>query len=162
MFCRDLGKLFPCFSGFGGFLAWDLFISGLLSATLLPGSSEALLLFRLHEGQEYWLVLLLSVTVGNVLGSLITYAMGLAGNRLAHQKWLGISEASLARAEAWFRRWGVFSLLLAWLPVVGDPLCLLAGLMRMNPWLFTLLVAIGKAGRYLFLTYMFIGPLGIS
>lgn len=132
-------------------MSWDLFISGLLSATLLPGSSEALLLLRLNENPTDWLVFLFSVTLGNVLGSLITYLMGIGGNQLAHKKWLGISEASLVRAEQWFQKWGAVSLLLAWLPVVGDPLCLLAGLLRVNPWLFLILVSIGKLARYLFI-----------
>ena len=136
---------------------WDLFFSGLLSATLLPGSSEALLLYRLHESADQVVLLIVSVTVGNLLGSLITYAMGRGGNHLAHQKWLGIRETSLVRAEQWFQRWGRYSLLLAWLPVVGDPLCLLAGLLKVNLWLFTLLVAIGKLVRYLFLAFVVMG-----
>ena len=133
---------------------WPLFTSAFLSATLLPGSSEALLLFRLHEGADV-LSLLLSATAGNLLGSLVTYAMGLGGNAMLHRRWLRIDEADLARAESWFSRWGSSVLLLAWLPVIGDPLCLLAGLLRVDPARFVLLVGAGKLARYAFIAWAF-------
>jgi membrane protein YqaA with SNARE-associated domain len=134
---------------------WPLFLSALLSATLLPGSSEALLLYRLHEGGAA-LPLVLSATAGNLLGSLVTYAMGRAGNAALHRRWLRIDEKQVNRAEAWFGRWGRPALLLAWLPVVGDPLCLVAGLLRTSPGWFVLLVGIGKLGRYAALAWLVI------
>ena len=108
---------------------WPLFSSALLSATLLPGSSEALLLYRLGEGAAVHVAVLIA-TAGNLLGSLVTYAMGRGGNSLLHRRWLRIDAHDLERAERWFNRWGIAVLLLAWLPVIGDPLCLLAGLLR--------------------------------
>jgi membrane protein YqaA with SNARE-associated domain len=126
---------------------WSLFISAFLSATLLPGSSEALLLVRLNEGAP-WQPLVLTATAGNLLGSLLTYAIGRAGNEALHRRWLRIETADLQRAERWFTRWGLPSLLLAWLPVVGDPLCLLAGLLRVGLPVFSVLVGLGKLGRY--------------
>jgi len=126
---------------------WGLFVSAFLSATLLPGSSEALLLLRLGDGAA-WLPLVATATLGNLLGSLLTYAMGRLGNTALHRRWLRISEADLQRAERWFTRWGLPSLLLAWLPVIGDPLCLLAGLLRVRPAPFVVLVAAGKLARY--------------
>lgn len=132
---------------------WSLFISAFLSATLLPGSSEALLLYKASEGSDY-LILLLSAGLGNLFGSLVTYGMGRVGNTAIHQQWLRISEKDLIRAESWFNRWGAPSLLLAWLPVVGDPLCLLAGLLRVNITWFVLLVGIGKFSRYAFLLWI--------
>ncbi|MDJ0739456.1 MAG: YqaA family protein [Gammaproteobacteria bacterium] len=127
---------------------WTLFFSALLSATLLPGSSEALLLLRLHEGGDP-LRLVLVATAGNLAGSLLTYGIGLGGNRVLHRaRWLRISERDLARAESAFARWGRPSLLLAWLPVVGDPLCLLAGLLRVHWAWFLVLVGAGKLARY--------------
>jgi len=120
----------------------------------LPGSSEALLIYKLQNASPiFWL--LLSVTFGNVLGSLLTFYMGLGGNWLVHKRWLGISEQSLAKAETHFQRYGVWSLLFAWLPVVGDPLCLAAGLLKVNLWLFLLLVGIGKTLRYLIIAGVF-------
>ena len=132
---------------------WTLFISALLSATLLPGSSEALLLYKLGEGGETT-ALVLSATAGNLLGSLITYAMGRAGNAALHRRWLRIDEKDLARAESWFRRWGLPSLLLAWLPVIGDPLCLFSGLLRVDLTRFVILVGLGKLARYAFLAWV--------
>lgn len=130
-----------------------LFVSAFLSATLLPGSSEALLLLRLSEGAD-WLPLVLTATAGNLLGSLLTYAMGRLGNIALHTRWLRIGESDLQRAERWFGRWGMPSLLLAWLPIVGDPLCLLAGLLRISPPHFVALVGLGKLARYGFLAWV--------
>lgn len=130
----------------------SLFISALISSTLFPGGSEALLLYRLHEGGDA-VTLVLVATCGNVLGSLITYAMGRLGNEAVHHRWLRMSEASLVRAEHWFGRFGQPALLLAWLPVVGDPLCLVAGLLRSPLFWFVLLVTAGKLARYAFLAW---------
>jgi membrane protein YqaA with SNARE-associated domain len=133
---------------------WALFFSALLSATLLPGSSEALLLLRLSES-DAWLAAVLTATAGNLLGSLITYAMGRGGNSLLHRRWLRIDAHDLERAEHWFNRWGIAVLLLAWLPVIGDPLCLLAGLLRVDMARFVILVGLGKLARYAFLAWAF-------
>lgn len=112
-----------------------------------------MLLYKASEGSDY-LILLLSAGLGNLFGSLVTYGMGRVGNTAIHQQWLRISEKDLIRAESWFNRWGAPSLLLAWLPVVGDPLCLLAGLLRVNITWFVLLVGIGKFSRYAFLLWI--------
>lgn len=133
-------------------MAWTLFFSALISSTLLPGGSEALLLYYLHEGANPYAVVAIA-TVGNVLGSFITYGMGRLGNEAVHRKWLRISEQQTERAEHWFDRYGRPSLLFAWLPVVGDPLCLVAGLLRCSVISFLLLVTLGKLGRYAFLAW---------
>jgi len=134
---------------------WALFFSALISATLFPGGSEALLLYRLHDG-GHALSLVLIATAGNVLGSLITYAMGRLGNEALHRRWLRISEESVARAERWFDRFGKPALLFAWLPIVGDPLCLAAGLLRCHLGIFLLLVTLGKLARYSLLAWAFL------
>ncbi len=131
---------------------WPLFFSALISSTLFPGGSEALLLYRLSEGGDP-LLLVVIATVGNVLGSLISYGMGRLGNEAVHKKWLRMDETKVARAEVWFGKYGMPSLLLAWLPVVGDPLCLAAGLLRCNMVMFLLLITIGKAARYAFIAW---------
>ncbi|MDQ7011205.1 MAG: YqaA family protein [Mariprofundaceae bacterium] len=131
---------------------WALFFSALISSTLLPGGSEALLLYRLNEGADPLDVVLVATT-GNVLGSFITYGMGRLGNEAIHRKWLRISEQQTERAERWFEKYGRPSLLFAWLPVVGDPLCLVAGLLRCSVISFLLLVTLGKLGRYAFLAW---------
>ncbi len=133
---------------------WVLFFSALISSTLFPGGSEVLLLYRLNEGGAI-INLVLIATLGNVLGSLITYTMGRLGNEAIHRKWLSISEEKTKHAEAWFKRYGYPSLLLAWLPIIGDPLCLIAGLLRCNILLFLMLVTLGKFTRYALLALPF-------
>lgn len=131
---------------------WTLFGSALLSSTLFPGGSEALLLYRLHQGADP-LATVATATAGNVLGSLITYGMGRFG-RVAVPHRTVKTEARMARGERWFARWGRPSLLFAWLPVVGDPLCLVAGVLRVGVPLFLLLVMLGKLGRYAALAWL--------
>ncbi len=135
-------------------LDWTLFFSAFLSATLLPGSSEALLLLRIDQGGDP-VDLVVIAAAGNLLGSLSTYAIGRGGN-LVLQRWLRIDQGALRRAERWFQRWGAPTLLLAWLPVVGDPLCLAAGLLQVRLWLFTVMVAIGKFARYAALAWLIV------
>jgi membrane protein YqaA with SNARE-associated domain len=142
----------PAFAHASG-MDWTLFLSALISSTLLPGGSEALLLYKLHAGGDPS-ALVATATLGNVLGSLITYGMGRLGNGAAHRKWLRMSEAEINRAERWFGRYGQPSLLFAWLPVVGDPLCLVAGLLRSPVGWFLMLVSAGKLGRYAFLAWL--------
>ena len=125
---------------------WALFGSALLSSTLFPGGSEALLLYRLHQGADPF-ASVLTATAGNVLGSLITYGMGRFG-RQAMQRRSEKTDQHIARAERWFKRFGRPSLLLAWLPIVGDPLCLVAGVLRVGVPIFLLLVTLGKLARY--------------
>ena len=127
--------------------SWGLLVSAYSSATLLPGSSELALGALLHQVPERWLWWLLLAVVGNVLGSMTSWGMGywLACYRPAHA-W---SEAGHQRAFAWLRRHGYWSLLLAWVPVVGDPLCLLAGWLRWSFWWSSLLILLGKTARYL-------------
>lgn len=131
---------------------WTLFGSALLSSTLFPGGSEALLLYRLHQGDDPT-ASVLTATAGNVLGSLITYGMGRFGRQAVGQH-SEKTDRHIARAEAWFKRFGYPSLLLAWLPVVGDPLCLVAGILRANIPLFLVLVTLGKLARYTALTLL--------
>ncbi|MDX8389251.1 MAG: YqaA family protein [Mariprofundaceae bacterium] len=134
---------------------WSLFLAAFLSSTLLPGGSEALLLLYLNEGASPYATVLIA-TVGNVLGSVLTYAIGRAGNASIHQRWLSISKKNLANAEIWFNRYGSSSLLLAWLPIIGDPLCLIAGLLRYQFIIFLLLITLGKAARYMFIAWAFL------
>ena len=131
---------------------WTLFGSALLSSTLFPGGSEALLLYRLHQGADPFETVA-TATAGNVLGSLITYAMGRFG-RSAVQRRSAKTEQHVARAERWFARFGRPALLFAWLPVVGDPLCLVAGMLRVGVASFLVLVTLGKLARYAALAWV--------
>ncbi|GHC15612.1 hypothetical protein GCM10010082_02770 [Kushneria pakistanensis] len=125
-----------------------LFLSAFLSATLLPMGSEAVLATLLIRGGSP-VTLVLIATIANVLGSLVNYAMGYWAN----QGWLKRQKPGLMiSAERRFRRYGRWSLLLAWVPIIGDPLTLIAGVLRVNLLWFLLLVTLGKALRYIVLS----------
>ncbi len=125
-----------------------LLVSAFLSATLLPGSSEAVLVGLLAAGTGQPAILIAVATLGNVAGSVVNYGMGWFAQRFKDRPWFPLSDATNARAQRWFARYGVWSLLLAWVPVVGDPLTLIAGIMRVSFWRFLLLVSTGKLLRY--------------
>ncbi len=124
-----------------------LFFSALLSATLLPGSSELLLGSLLAAGHPP-LSLWLWATLGNTLGSAVNAVLGRYLLHFQGRRWFPFSAADLQRGQDWFERYGKWSLLLAWLPLVGDAITLIAGVLRL-PWHeFLLLVALGKGLRY--------------
>jgi len=126
-----------------------LFAAAFLSATLLPGSSEVVLVALLQAGGGAEAPLIVAVaSLGNTLGAVVTWGIGrgLAGAGTARMS--EGNRARLARAEAWHRRLGVWSLLLSWVPVVGDPIVLLAGVLRTPFWPFLILVGLGKTARY--------------
>ncbi|ODT20854.1 MAG: hypothetical protein ABS35_18880 [Kaistia sp. SCN 65-12] len=125
-----------------------LFFAALAAATLLPLQSEALLVGLLLAGYSPWL-LLIAASAGNILGSTINWAVGRGMHRLGSRHNASRTAKSLKRAEGWYRRYGKWSLLLSWLPVVGDPLTVIAGLLREPLPTFLLLVGVGKAARYL-------------
>jgi membrane protein YqaA with SNARE-associated domain len=121
-----------------------LFLSSLLAATLLPGGSEAVLLGVLKLHPELADAALVAATLGNTLGGLITFGMG----------WLLPQTQQLKHVDK-LRRFGTPTLLLSWVPLIGDALCLAAGWLRLNPWLAALFIAAGKFARYAALIYMF-------
>jgi len=125
----------------------SLFMVSFLASTLLPLGSEWLLVMMLASGYEP-LTSVAIATAGNCLGAVTTYLIGMYGGRWLVVKVLRVSPEQQERARNHYRRYGVFSLLFSWLPIVGDPLCLVAGVLRINFWLFTLLVASGKFVRY--------------
>ncbi|MFN7085628.1 MAG: YqaA family protein [Burkholderiales bacterium] len=116
---------------------WALFTSSFLAATLLPGGSEAVLfgVLRLHPGQ-LWPALAVA-TLGNTLGGMSSYLVG----RI-------LPPARPLRGLATVQKYGAATLLLAWVPVIGDPLCVAAGWLRLNPWTAALFIAVGKFLRY--------------
>lgn len=126
-----------------------LLVSAITSATLLPGSSEGVLLALLATGQGDPLLLVAVATAGNVIGSLATWAVGQYFAHLRNRPWFPIDLAAYERAQGWVPRFGVWSLLLSWVPVIGDPITLAAGLLRVPLLPFLILVTMGKAGRYL-------------
>lgn len=135
----------------------SLFASAFLSATLLPGSSEVVLSGMVVKQQGLLWLLWLSATVGNVLGSCVNYWLGLKMMVFQDRRWFPINAEQIAKGQQVFDKYGVYSLLFAWLPVVGDPLTLLGGVFKVRLSLFVLLVSIGKALRYGFIIAVALG-----
>lgn len=131
---------------------WGLFISSFLAATLLPGGSEAVLFAVLKSNTDpAWMALMLA-TVGNTLGGLTSYWIGRA---FPQRKATPDSRTGRwqARAEAWAQRFGPAIMLGAWIPIIGDPLCVAAGWLRLNALLVTIFMTIGKLARYLVIAW---------
>ncbi|ALN57358.1 MULTISPECIES: YqaA family protein [Lysobacter] len=125
-----------------------LFLIAFIAATLLPAQSEAALAAAIVEGYAPWLLVAVA-TVGNVLGSAVNWWLGRELNRFGDRRWFPVKPAQLARARGWYGRYGRWSLLLSWVPVIGDPLTLVAGVMREPLRTFVPLVAFAKLARYL-------------
>lgn len=125
-----------------------VFLISFLSATILPLGSEGALLYYASdiELSAFWLWFFASI--GNTLGSLTNWLLGLYLLRYKNKKWFPVNTEIRKKAERLFNRYGVFSLLFAWLPVVGDGIALVSGVLRTSIWYFLPLVLVGKAARY--------------
>lgn len=130
-----------------------LFCSALIAATILPFYSEAFLYVLVQQADSPILPLIVA-TCGNVLGSCINWWLGREILRFQKRRWFYFSAAQISRAQHWFQHYGLWTLLLSWLPIVGDPLTLIAGIMRVRFLYFLLLVSIGKAARYVFIVWL--------
>lgn len=128
-----------------------LFLAAFLAATIVPAQSEAVLVGLILAGDRSLILLLLVATTGNVLGSVVNWLLGRFIERFRDRPWFPVSRPRLAQAEAWYRRFGIWSLLLSWVPIIGDPLTVVAGVLRTPFLTFLVLVTIAKAGRYLVL-----------
>jgi len=124
-----------------------LFALSFLASTLVPLGSEWLLAVMLIQRQDPFLTVLVA-TFGNTLGALTTWAIGVAGGPFLVRRVLRINAAAQESAERFYRRYGLWSLLFSWLPLIGDPLCLASGILRVGFVPFTLLVFAGKLARY--------------
>ncbi len=125
-----------------------LFASAFLAATILPFSSEVVLAALVAMGGNDGLWLWLVASLGNTLGAAVNWVLGRYCLRWREHRWFPVNGPALERASNWFRRWGVWCLLFAWVPIVGDPLTFATGLLRVNFWLFLALAGAGKAARY--------------
>ena len=126
---------------------YSLFLLSFLASTLVPLGSEWLLIAMILSRSEPWAVVAVA-TVGNYLGALSTYWIGLYGGDFLKRRVLRMDENSTQKAERFYDRFGSFSLLLSFLPIVGDPLCLIGGVLRVSFIRFSLLVLSGKLARY--------------
>ena len=128
-----------------------LFLAALVAATILPAQSEAVLAGLLAAGTYSPALLILVASIGNVLGSVINWLLGRGVERFREARWFPVSAKNLDRATRWYRRYGWWSLLLSWAPVIGDPLTVAAGILREPFPRFLLIVSIAKFGRYIVL-----------
>lgn len=134
-----------------------LFLAAFLAATIVPAQSEAVLVGLILANKQPLLLLLLVATTGNVLGSVVNWLLGRFIEYFRDRPWFPVSPEKLARAEAWYRRFGVWSLLLSWVPIIGDPLTVVAGVLKTPFLTFLALVTLAKAGRYIVLAVVTLG-----
>ena len=132
----------------------SLFSISFLAATVLPFSSELTLAGLISTSNYDNLLLLVVASFGNVLGSVFNWSLGFYSRNLSTKKWFPFKETQIERSSKWFSKFGKWSLLFVWLPIVGDPLTFVAGLLRVRFLDFIILVAIGKVSRYLIVFYL--------
>ncbi len=128
-----------------------LFMAALLAATIVPMQSEAVLVGLLLTGKYPALWLLTVASCGNVLGAVLNWWLGRSIEHFRHRRWFPANEARLNQAQSWYQRYGRWSLLLCWMPVIGDPLTVVAGVMRESFWIFLVIAGSAKILRYLIL-----------
>jgi len=126
-----------------------LFLSAFIAATVFPAQSEIVLVGMLAANVASAWALICVASVGNTLGSMTNWLIGRYFASHRDKRWFPVKGESLARAEAWYHKYGRWSLLLSWVPVIGDPLTLAAGLMREPILSFTLIVGFAKTARYI-------------
>lgn len=129
----------------------SLFFSALIAATIFPLQSEAVLITLLVKGQQSPALLIMVASLGNIIGAILNWLLGRGIEHYKKRRWYPVSEAALSRAQLWYSRYGKWSLLFSWLPIIGDPLTVVAGVMREPLPTFIILVAIGKISRYIIL-----------
>ena len=127
----------------------SLFLVAFLAATILPLQSEAVLAGLLALGDHHWGVLIAVATLGNTAGAVVNWGMGVGIKQFQHSRWFPVSTTKLLQAEGWYRRYGRWCLVFSSLPIVGDALTVVAGVLREKLWVFVALVGIGKLARYL-------------
>ncbi|MDB2499929.1 DedA family protein [Candidatus Pelagibacter bacterium] len=132
----------------------SLFFISFLAATILPFSSELSLAGLITTSNYDNVLLLIVASFGNILGSVVNWVLGFYSRNLTIKKWFPFKETQIERSSKWFNKFGKWSLLFAWAPILGDPITLVAGLLRVRFLDFIILVAIGKVSRYLLVFYL--------
>jgi len=135
-----------------------LFLAAFGAATILPFQSEIVFVGLQLRELASPVALVVVASIGNTLGAVVNYLMGMGAERLKGSRWFPASERQLERAQRWYSRWGVWTLLLSWAPF-GDAFTVIAGIMRTRWWVFLSLVALAKTGRYVLLAW---GTAGMS
>ena len=129
-----------------------VFLSAFLAATLLPAQSEAVLSFYILSAPQTVFALILVATVGNVLGSVVNWVLGVYATKFQNRKWFPATPSQIKRAEKFYHKYGRYSLLLSWVPFIGDPITVIAGVLREPVLSFLILVTIAKSARYIVLS----------
>ena len=132
----------------------SLFGISFLAATILPFSSELSLAGLISTSNFNNSLLLIAASLGNILGSVVNWFIGFYSRNFTSKKWFPFNELQITTSSKWFEKFGKWSLLFAWVPILGDPLTLVAGLLRVRFLDFMILVAIGKVSRYLVVLYL--------
>ena len=132
----------------------SLFIISFLAATILPFSSEAILATYLLSEIYNKFLLIFFASFGNILGSIFNWFLGIYLLKFQNKKWFPFSKTQIDRSSKWFKKYGKWSLLFAWLPIIGDPITFVAGTMRIKFLIFLLLVSFGKIMRYFFISLL--------
>jgi membrane protein YqaA with SNARE-associated domain len=132
----------------------SLFIISFLAATILPFSSELTLAGLVATSNYDNLLLLIVASLGNILGSVVNWILGFYSRNLSTKRWFPFKDEQIEKSSKWFNRFGRWSLLFTWVPIIGDPLTLVAGLLRVKFVEFLILVTIGKVSRYLVIFYL--------
>ena len=133
----------------------SLFIISFLAATILPFSSELTLGGLVATSSYDNLLLLIVASLGNVLGSVFNWILGFYSRNFSTKRWFPFKAEQIEKSSKWFNKFGRWSLLFAWVRIIGDPLTLAAGLLRIRFIEFLVLVAIGKVTRYIIVFYLF-------
>lgn len=127
---------------------FGLFSSAFLSATLIPSVSEGVLVGLLTTYKYDFILLLAFASIGNIMGSILNWFLGSRIEQYSDRKWFPVKEEKLTKAQGWYKKYGKWSLLCSWVPVIGDPLTLVAGVMKESLLVFIILVSIAKTTRY--------------
>lgn len=131
-----------------------LFLAAFLAATILPAQSEMGLAFLVNQAPEAVILLVAIASAGNILGALVNWYLGRFANHWRDRRWFPISASQLDKATIWYQRYGKYSLLASWVPIIGDPITLAAGLLRTPFFPFLILVSIAKTARYLIIAWL--------
>lgn len=131
-----------------------LFLAAFLAATILPAQSEMGLAFLVNQAPEAVILLVAIASAGNILGALVNWYIGRFANHWRDRRWFPISASQLDKATIWYQRYGKYSLLASWVPIIGDPITLAAGLLRTPFFPFLILVSIAKTARYLIIAWL--------
>ena len=136
------------------FSYFQLSLISFLAATILPFSSEVVLttMYLSNSFEPYFLLIFASI--GNIMGSITNWYLGKKITLFQNRKWFPVSPDQLERSREYFQKYGLWSLLLAWVPIIGDPLTLLAGVLKVRFGIFFVLVSISKISRYVFILYL--------